>query len=289
MNNSLCIFGFGYTAGYLAIECKSEPFAILGTSRKAAETEAAPGQAYQLLAFSAATFAKRNLKPTHLLISTPPAVDSGDPVLKEFASYLHSIRSSLQWVGYLSSTSVYGDHQGRWVDENTPPENPSPTGKLRLAAEKAWLDWAAAYQLPCFIFRIAGIYGPYRNALRQLQQGKAFSIFKKDQVFSRIHVEDLARVIKAALLQPEKAGIYNVSDQEPAPAPLVDSYAAALLGLAAPPLLPIEQATLSAQQLEFYQSNRRVSNLKIQQQLGLELHYPTYREGLKTLLEKGFY
>ncbi len=286
MNNCLCIFGFGYTAHYVAELCRNEDLKILGTSRN--PKKLSDNENLTLVPFSVKTFIALKLKPTHIIISVPPT-EIGDPVLNEFGNYLAEISPTLQAIGYLSTTGVYGDHKGEWVYESSESHNLGTNAKKRLAAEKSWQDFSRSYAIPLFIFRVSGIYGPYRNALQQLKAGKAFSVFKKDQVFSRIHVEDLAKVIKSALFQPEKAGIYNVSDNESASNIAVDNFAAKLLGIEAPPHQLFEQANLSVMAREFYQSNKRVSNSKMRNILGVELSYPDYREGLTSLFEKNLY
>lgn len=288
MNHLLGIFGFGYTAQQFAKLYQKSSFQIIGTSRQPEKLTDFNHPSCQIRGFSAKTFEELEIQPTQLLISTPPT-EEGDPTLIEFEEYLAKMNSRIQTIIYLSTTGVYGDHQGAWVDESTAPHRPGINAKRRLEAEKSWLDFSSKHQIPLYIFRLAGIYGPHRNALQLLKKGKEFSVFKKDLVFSRIHVEDICQSIIKALLHPEKAGIYNLSDNEPAPNTDIDVFAAKLLGVKAPPHLSFEEANLTALGLEFYQSNKRVSNRMLVEKLGIELHYPSYHEGLSALYNQEQY
>ncbi|MBX3506553.1 MAG: SDR family oxidoreductase [Parvibaculum sp.] len=221
---------------------------------------------------------------THLLISAPPG-ERGDPVLAAHGMELRDIACRIEWAGYLSTTGVYGDRQGGWVDENTAIDPAVSRSDRRARAEADWLALAAETGLPLHIFRLAGIYGPGRNQLQSILDGTAKRIVKQGQIFSRIHVEDIANVLEASIARPNPGSIYNVCDDEPAPAPDVVAYAAELLGRAPPPEIPFEQAELSPMGRSFYMSSRRVSNRRIHEELGVKLSYPTYREGLKSLLE----
>ena len=186
----------------------------------------------------------------------------------------------LAWIGYLGTTAVYGDRQGGWVDEETPIEPTLARADRRARAEAAWLKSG----LPVHIFRLAGIYGPGRNAFVNLKDGTARRIVKPGQVFSRIHVEDIATVLEASIARPRPGAIYNVCDDEPAPPQDVVAHAAELMGVAPPPEQPYETADLSPMARTFYKDNRRVRNERIKRELGVRLAYPTYREGLAALL-----
>ena len=240
----------------------------------------------ELIHFSEKSIEQALATASHILISTPPTHHFGDPVLVNFDNLLKKYIKNIQWIGYLSSTGVYGDHQGDWVDESSKPIALGGTGQLRLAAENEWRSFAEAHQLPLTIFRLAGIYGPQRNVLARLMAGKNDTIVKDGQFFSRIHVEDIVLAIVAAMQHP-KVGItiYNVADDEPASSHVVDEYAASLLQR--PPLKRVayEMATLSPMAQEFYSHNKRVSNAKLKRELNIQLSYPTYREGLAHLLE----
>jgi nucleoside-diphosphate-sugar epimerase len=220
-----------------------------------------------------------------LLVSIPPG-EEGDPTL---AAYGDAIASApdLAWIGYLSTVGVYGDHAGAWIDEATPPKPASARSRHRLAAEKAWLVLGARARKPVQVFRLAGIYGPGRNAFVQLAAGTAKRIVKPGQVFNRIHVDDIAGALVASLDRPRAGAVYNVTDDEPAPPQEVVAYAARLAGVAPPPEVPFEEAALSPMARSFYGETKRVSNRLIKQELGLALRYPTYREGLAALRAAG--
>ncbi len=288
MNRLFC-FGFGYSAAVLAHRLKAQGWRIAGTARTREKVKELAGQgieAYQFdapLAHPAAALAGT----THILVSTPPNV-GGDPALTHHVHDLSALTPRPQWVGYLGTTGVYGDHQGGWVDETTPVASSNERAKRRIAAEHAWLAWGAAVSVPVHIFRLAGIYGPGQNQLVSLREGKARRIIKPGQVFSRIHVEDIATVLEASIAKPNAGAIYNVCDDEAAPPQDVIEYAAKLLNIDPPPTEPFEEAarTMSEMALSFYLETRRVKNDRIKQELGVTLRYPTYREGLTALLAK---
>ncbi|VAW04687.1 Nucleoside-diphosphate-sugar epimerases [hydrothermal vent metagenome] len=217
---------------------------------------------------------------SHVLISTAPGTN-GDPVLKEYKNKINEIAGSLSWIGYLSTTGVYGDHQGGWVDEATALTPATERGKLRVAAENQWKSMGS---LPLHIFRLAGIYGPGRGPVEKLRNGTARRIVKENQVFSRIHVEDIAQVLKASMANPSPGAVYNVCDNDPAPPQDVIGYAAKLLGVEVPPEIPFENAGLSPIARSFYAESKRVRNDRILKELGITLRYPTYRDGLTALL-----
>lgn len=215
---------------------------------------------------------------THLVMSAAPG-EAGDPLLIH-----HGIAAAtkLEWVGYLSTVGVYGNHDGAWVDEETPVDPQSKRSKMRVAAENAWLHHQAVIGFQLGIFRLAGIYGPGRSALDKVRDGTARRIIKPGQVFNRIHVDDIGRVVAAAATEVA-GGIFNVTDDEPGPPQDVIAHAADLLGFDAPPDVAFKDAELSAMGRSFYGENKRVSNAKIKQVFGPML-YPTYREGLAGLL-----
>jgi nucleoside-diphosphate-sugar epimerase len=267
----LFCFGLGYSAKALARRLEAKGWTVAGTSRRGSD----------------GTIAFDGTKPvspfhldeaTHLLVSVPPD-DAGDPVLARHAEDLRERSRQFKWVGYLSTTGVYGDRQGEWVDETSPLSPSTARGHRRLLAEQQWLK----LDLPLHIFRLAGIYGPGRNQLDSLLDGTAKRIVKPGQVFSRIHVEDIAGVLEASIAKPNPKRDYNVCDDEPCPPQDVVLFAARLLGLPAPPEIPFDEARLSAMAQSFYAESKRVSNRRIKEELGYKLVYPTYREGLKAL------
>jgi nucleoside-diphosphate-sugar epimerase len=290
MHPHLLIFGFGYTAQFLAQKASKINIQVTATTRNKDALGYNREFDCELIHFSEKDIEQALAKASHILISTPPSFDFGDPVLDNFSTLLKKYINNIQWLGYLSSTGVYGNHQGDWVDESSKPTALGNQGELRLASENKWCSFAKAYQIPLTIFRLAGIYGPQRNVLARLMNGKKDTIIKDGQFFSRIHVEDIALAIIAVIQNP-KIGItiYNVADDEPAPSHVVDEYAAKLLQL--PPLkkIPFEMATLSPMAQEFYSHNKRVSNAKLKKELNIQLTYPTYKEGLDYLFHNKDY
>ena len=289
MHPKMLIFGFGYTAHFLAKRLAALDFHVVGTSRNQDFLGQHNEKGYELIKFTKSDIEKSLSTATHILVSTPPSTDFGDPVLAHFVDLIKKYAGQSQWLGYLSSTGVYGDHQGGWVDESSASLSLGQQAKVRLNAEKAWGSLAKNHQLPLHIFRIAGIYGPQRNALTRIAQGKIQTVYKENHFFSRIHVADIAAVLIASIKNPNPISIYNVADDEPAPSYEVDAYASYLLNIPAPEKIPFELATLSPMTKEFYTHHRRVSNVKIKQELFVKLMYPTYREGLQHLYDTGDY
>ena len=286
----LLIFGFGYTAHFLAKKMQELNTHVTATTRHIDALGYDSQFDCEVIHFSEKSIEHALATTTHILISTPPTPDLGDPVLINFGNLLKKYIKNMEWIGYLSSTGVYGDHQGHWVDESSKPNMPGSQGQLRLSAENQWVSFAQEQQLPLTIFRLAGIYGPQRNALARLMAGKQDTIVKEGHFFSRIHVDDIVSTIIASMQQPT-AGItlYNVADDAPTPGNVVDHYAASLLQL--PPLNEVvyEMATLSPMAKEFYSHNKRVSNAKLKKDLKIQLAYPTYKEGLAHLLHNEDY
>ncbi|WP_027256910.1 SDR family oxidoreductase [Leisingera aquimarina] len=273
MNKTLLCLGFGYTARALAPRLLAQGWRVIGTSREVVEAEGVemitwPGQAVSLDGV------------THVLSSIGPNAD-GDPLLAAMGDQLAAARE-LDWAGYLSTTAVYGHHGGAWVDEATPVTPSSERGDWRAKAEA---HWQAIPGLPLHIFRLAGIYGPGRGPFAKLMAGKARRIVKPGQVFSRIHVEDIAQVLAASIAQPNPGAIYNVCDDDPAPPQDVLGHAAELLGLPMPAEVPFDEAGMTPMARSFYGENKRVRNRRIREELRVELLYPTYREGLRAVLE----
>jgi dTDP-4-dehydrorhamnose reductase len=282
----LFCFGLGYSAEALAARLSRKGWRIAGTARDAANIERLTAQGYAVTRFAGEPdnpeIPRLLAGTTHLLLSIPPGSD-GDPVLGHDRAQIAAL-PALEWIGYLSTVGVYGDHAGALVDESTPPKPNSARTKSRVVAESDWLALGEEIECPVQIFRLAGIYGPGRSALDKLMAGTARRVVKPGQVFNRIHVEDIATVIEASMAQPRAGGIYNVADDEPAPPDEVIAYGAKLLGLEPPPAVPFEQAKLSPMARSFYGDSRRVSNARIKSELGVRLAYPSYRKGLKALV-----
>jgi nucleoside-diphosphate-sugar epimerase len=262
----LLFLGYGYTARVLARNLQSNGWQLSASLRQLNNADSV------VTAYAFPPVADDSV--THVLSSIPPD-EAGDPILSLLPRY-----PKLQWAGYLSATSVYGDHKGAWVDEQSACQPTSARGNARLRAEQKWLSSG----LPAHIFRLAGIYGPGRCVLDDLRAGTARRLDKPGQFFSRIHVDDVAKVLAASLAKPNAKSTYNVADDEPAPSADVMAYGATLLSLPVPALVPYDQATLSPMAASFYGDNKRVNNTRIKTELGVELKYPTYREGLKACL-----
>ncbi|HLI10901.1 MAG TPA: SDR family oxidoreductase [Alphaproteobacteria bacterium] len=285
----LFCFGLGYTARVFARHCRAAGWTIAGTCRSPAEAAAlaADGVAAFLfergrpLADPAAALAGT----THLLSSVPPD-ESGDPVLACHAEAIAAL-GGLEWAGYLSTTGVYGDRQGGIVDEDSPLRPTSARARRRVEAERGWLELGRSHGTPIHVFRLAGIYGPGRSALDQVRAGTAKRIAKPGHAFSRIHVEDIAAVLRASAARRRPGAVYNLCDDDPAPSETVVAHACALLGVAPPPLVPLAEAGLSPMALSFYRDNKRVSNARIKDELGVRLRYPDYRSGLAAILAAG--
>ncbi|HEX7109278.1 MAG TPA: SDR family oxidoreductase [Aestuariivirga sp.] len=279
MNHLLC-FGFGYSAQAFVAGLHRPSWKISATSRDTEGIAAINAQGFHGLLFDS----KLHIAPdvTHLLISVPPD-EIGDPVLRLFQEQLQRLSKQLKWVGYLSTTGVYGDRGGDWVDEDSPLEPNTARGHRRLEAERSWLKLHSDCGLPVHLFRLAGIYGPGRNQLLTVLNGSAKRIIKPGQIFSRIHVEDIAGVLAASMAKPNPGRAYNVCDDEPCPPQEVVEFAANLLGLPVPPDIPFEQAELSPMARSFYADSKQVSDSRIKNELGYKLLYPNYRDGLRAL------
>lgn len=220
---------------------------------------------------------------THLLISTPPD-DDGDVAFNLHAQDIARLQN-LEWIGYLSTTGAYGDREGGWVDEHAEIRPTTKRGSRRVRAEEQWLSLQYTTGIPVNIFRLAGIYGPGRSALDSVRAGVARRINKPGHAFSRIHVEDIVQVLRAAMENPKGGEIYNLADDLPAPSHEVIDYACQMLGLVSPQLIPFDKADLAPITLSFYSDNKRIKNDKIKKELGVRLKYPTYREGLNACLD----
>lgn len=278
----LFCFGLGYTALALAELLRGDGFTVAGTTRspeKAAALRARGIEAHVLdRGRPLADFGAALAGASHLLATVPPD-GAGDPVLDLHGPDLRR-HSGILWAGYLSTTGVYGDHAGGWVDEETPLAPVGERGARRVAAEAGW----AATGLPLHIFRLPGIYGPGRSVIDQLRQGRAQAIVKPGQVFSRIHVQDLARALGASIARPDPGRIYNVCDDEACPSVEVQDFACALLGLPPLPRVEFAAAAMTPMGRSFWAESKRVSNERLKREMAFTLLYPTYREGLRAIL-----
>ncbi|GAK34252.1 NAD(P)-dependent oxidoreductase [Iodidimonas nitroreducens] len=301
----LFCFGLGYSARALAARLKGQGWTIAGTARTIEGCAELIAMGYEAHLFDGTKpMDDRGLAALmaagFVLSSAPPFNDDpddgleaggNDPVLRHHGADLADFAScpsgAVRWLGYLSTTGVYGDHQGGWVDETTPPTPATDRGGRRVLAEQAWLGLRAAdgQGLPVHVFRLAGIYGPGRSPFDALRAGRAQRIAKPGQVFSRIHVDDIAQVLMASMARPRAGAVYNVCDDLPAASSDVTAFAADLLGLGPIPEIPFEQAQLSPMARSFYADNKRVANRLIHDELGVDLAYPDYRAGLCAILD----
>jgi len=283
--SALVCFGLGYCARVLAKRLQDKGWSVLGTTRSTQRAVALRALGFEIAIFDGEQPGKdvqQALKQaTHVLVSIAPG-QAGDPVLARHTDDL-ALAERLEWIGYLSTVGVYGDHGGAWVEEDTALKPTSERSVARVAAERQWLNFGEAADKPVHLFRLAGIYGPGRGPLENLRRGKARRIVKPGQIFNRIHVDDITSVLEASIAHPRGGAIYNVTDDKPAPPQDVVAYAAEVLGACAPPEIAFEDAQLSPMGRSFYGENKRVSNARIKQELGVELAYPSYREGMKAL------
>jgi nucleoside-diphosphate-sugar epimerase len=286
-NKKLFCFGYGYTARSLAQRLMQFGWTIAGTT-----TDPEKKDAMQKDGIASFLFEKTQMLAdphaafdgvTHMLFSIPPN-DHGDPVLEAHAPDIAAIKT-LEWAGYLSTTAVYGNQDGGWVDESSSIAPESRRGDVRARAEQQWQSMWQQDALPLHIFRLAGIYGPERNVLDSVRAGTARRIEKPGHVFNRIHVEDIVQTLIASMNKPRPGGIYNLADDVPTPSHEVINFACNLLGINPPPLLRFDQVELAPIVRSFYKDNKRVNNGLIKSELGVKLLYPDFRAGLQACFE----
>lgn len=280
MTKTLLSFGHGYSARALSRLLLPQDWRVIGTSRDEGKASDLMASGVEPRIWPGADMIPALNAATHLLISVGPK-EAGDPVLALLESEIAARAGQFEWVGYLSTTGVYGDHNGGWVDENTPLTPATKRGSARANAEA---QWAAIPDLPLHIFRLAGIYGSGRGPFAKVRNGTARRIIKEGQVFSRTHVADIARVLQASINRPNPGSAYNVCDDDPAPPQDVIGYAARLLGMPIPPAIDFNDADLTPMARSFYAESKKVRNDRIKSELGVELLYPDYKTGLKALL-----
>lgn len=284
MKKSLLSFGHGYSAQALGRLLIPLGWHVTGTSRDADNLPAITAQGAAALQWPNDDVSDALVNATHLLISVAPNAE-GDPVLNALRTEITAIAPQLKWVGYLSTIGVYGNHDGAWVDEDTPLTPATKRGQLRVAAEAQWQALAAECGLPLHIFRLAGIYGPGRGPFAKVRKGTARRIIKPNQLFSRIHVDDIATTLMASIERPNSGRIYNVCDDNPAPPQDVIAHAAELLGLPIPEAVDFDTAEMTKMARSFYAESKSVHNQRIKDELGVTLRYPTYQDGLQALLD----
>lgn len=275
-SSSLFCFGYGYVAQRLTQYLSD--WHVIGTSRSAGPP----------LFFDDSNPVPEAILQEHgyFLISIPPCTE-GDIVFSHHQAFFRKHAHHIRWVGYLSATNVYGDHQGAWVNEENQTIPTNSLGKQRLQAECQWLELFTNDQVPVHIFRLSGIYGPGRNVLTSLQQNSPPPIIEKPgHVFSRIHVDDICQALRTSLNHPSPGRIYNLADDSPSSSAEVIRYGYKLLGKQAPSAIPFDQAPLSPTARSFYQDCKRISNQRIKRELGINLLYPGYQEGLNQCLKE---
>jgi nucleoside-diphosphate-sugar epimerase len=285
MSRHLFCFGLGYTGFELAVNLRKLGWSVSGTTRDQSSQSRLKSSGFKVYTFDGTQPLPDAVFDgvSHILLSIPPGED-GDPAFNQHGKDLVARVSKLKWVGYLSTTGVYGDRQGGWVDETSDLTPSTRRGEKRLAAEQKWLELYRQSGLPVHLFRLAGIYGPGSNQLEKVADGKARRRVKQGQVFSRIHLDDIIGILLASMENPNPGTAYNVCDDEAVPPQDVVTYAAQLLGMKPPPEIPFDPENMTPMGRSFFAESKQVSNQKIKDELGYRLKYPTYREGLKALL-----
>ena len=276
MTHTLLSIGHGYSAQALARLLPD--WRIIGTTRSTDKAATLQALGTEALIWPGTDLTDAIAEASHVLLSVMPGKD-GDPVFNAYADAITAAKP--KWVGYLSTTGVYGDHGGAWTDENTHLTATTDRGRMRIEAEAQW----QSLDIPLHIFRLAGIYGPGRGPFAKVRAGTARRIIKQNQVFSRTHVEDIAQILHASINRPNPGGIYNVCDDEPAPPQDVIAHAAYLLGVPVPPDTPFDEAEFTPMARSFYAESKRCRNDRVKDELGVKLLYPTYRDGLAALLK----
>ena len=279
--NIIC-FGFGQVAQNFIkrLNDRKVSFRLTTTSREESKNKNFENINYESFQFTEKSFDKNFIlrfeEADHILISIAP-ISGTDIVIKNLKDYFKS--SKFKWITYLSATSVYGNHNGKWVDENSETKPTSPNGVERLKVEKEWMQLASKFDLPFQIFRLSGIYSNEYNILKRLKSGEAKIVNKKNHFFSRIHVEDIANVLSSSLNNFKKKEIYNISDNQPASAEEVAMYGVKLLGIDRPKTIEINEIE-SDMLKNFYKDSKKVDNKKMKEFFNHKLKYPTYVEGL---------
>jgi nucleoside-diphosphate-sugar epimerase len=284
MTGTLLSLGHGYTARTFGRRLIADGWRVIGTTRSEENAAAIRAEGAEAVIWPPSDPAALAAQATHVLASAAPGRDGVDPVLAVMGDALAARGADIAWAGYLSTTAVFGDRGGAWVDENAAPRPSSIRGEARVAAETAWLDLMAGSGLPVHIFRLAGIYGPGRGPFQKVQTGKSRRIVKPGQVFGRIHADDIASVLQASIARPRPGAAYSVCDDLPAPPEDVIAEAARMLGLPVPPAIAFDDADMTPMARSFYAECKRTSNRLLHDELGVTLAYPTYREGLAALL-----
>ena len=279
---NLLIFGFGYTGQALARRLRGKGWDVWAAVRSPASADAARAAGVTPLD-SADREALVAAPPMNAILVTSPPDDHGCPALAALVPAMARANAFPDWIGYLSTTGVYGDREGRWAFETTPLSARSPEAARRVAAERDWLEVGRGMGLTVQVFRLPGIYGPGRSTFDRLREGRSRNLVKPGQVFSRIHVEDIAAALEASIAHPHAGRAYNLCDDDPAPPHALNVYACDLMGVAPPETVPYDEAALPAAARRFWSENKRVSNARAKAELGWRPAFPTYREGLAAI------
>jgi nucleoside-diphosphate-sugar epimerase len=287
----LFVLGLGYSATLFANRLLADGWQVGGTTRSPEKSKMLQGHGIEAVIFDmenpdCGELATQFRSVDALLVSVPPGAD-GAMLPRELAEMIAEASPQLRWIGYLSTIGVYGDHGGAWIDEATDCRPMSERSRARLAAEASWTGLGQSCGKPVIVFRLPGIYGPSRNAIEALRSGTARRIVKPGQVFNRIHVADIATALSRSIIMDQESAIYNLTDDEPSPPQDVIAYAAKLLGVDAPPEIAFEEAKLSPMAASFYAESKRVRNALIKRALAFSPAFPSYREGLRAILDSG--
>jgi nucleoside-diphosphate-sugar epimerase len=283
----LLIFGYGYAGRALAQRLQPQGWRVSATIRRPADRAKLDAEGVTPVPAGNRQAMARAVRDADAVLVTAAPDSEGCPGLRALVPALATARAFPDWIGYLSTTGVYGDRHGGWVTEQSRLAAQSLEGARRVGAERDWLEVGRGMGLTVTLFRLPGIYGPGRSGLDRLRAGEARRIVAPGQVFSRIHVDDLAAGLEASIARPRAGGVYNLCDDEPCANAEVVAYAAELLGLPVPPEIPLAQAGLLAAAQRFYAESKRVSNARAKAELGWRPAYPTYREGLRAVLASG--
>ena len=278
MSKQIIIFGYGYVSKFLIQQLRDLNWTIYCTSRKINLEKPVKDGNVTVINFLDPKLPSIIKSSNICLSAVPPGAEIIDPVLKIYSDIIS--KGSFEWIGYLSSTSVYGDHKGAWVNEDTECKPGNEKSKIRFSAEQQWLNLYLTYKLPVHILRLSGIYGPNRNCLEQIKNGKSFTIIKKWQYFSRVHIADICMATITSIKHPTSGEIYNISDDEPAPINIVQQFGASILNKNTLNEIPFESSDLSAQAKVFFNDNKKISSQKIKDNLNIRWQYPNYKSGL---------
>jgi len=279
---NLLIFGFGYTGAALARRMRAQGWDVWAAVRSG--SSAAEARAAGVTPIDATDRqALVDAPPMQAILVTAPPDDQGCPGLRALVPAMARANAFPDWIGYLSTTGVYGDRDGRWVFETSPLAARSPEAARRVAAERDWLEVGRGMGLTVQIFRLPGIYGPGRSTFDRLREGRSRNLVKPGQVFSRIHVEDIAAGLAASIARPHAGRVYNLCDDDPAPPHELNAFASRLTGVEPPPTVPFDEEALPPAARRFWAENKRVSNARAKAELGWRPAFPTYREGLAAI------